>query len=159
MKNKSYAASPFPARQELDGLPKAPRLILETARMMRYRVRRQEATDGVMSSHAARLLMAHLAVAGESNQLALARQTKLSCPTVSVVLRQMEESGLVRRVADAADRRVVRVTLTEAGETFDREHLMRITENENRAVAGFSKEEEEMLSALLLRVQKNLEEA
>ncbi len=156
MKNKA-CASPFPARQELDGLPKAPRLILQTARMMRYRVR-SESTEGVMNSHAARLLMAHLAVAGESNQLTLARQTKLSCPTVSVVLRQMEEAGLVRRVADAADRRVVRVTLTEAGERFDREQLMRITENENRAVAGLSKEEEQTLCDLLLRVQRNLEE-
>lgn len=157
MKNKTCATAPFPARQELNGLPKAPRLILETARMMRYRMRRQEA-EGVMNSHAARLLMAHLAVAGESNQLTLARQTKLSCPTVSVVLRQLEKAGLVRRVADPTDRRVMHVTLTPAGERVDKEQLLRITENENRAVAGFSKKEEETLCALLLRVQQNLTE-
>ncbi len=157
MKDKTCAA-PFPARQELDGLPKAPRLILETARMMRYRVRRQEAADGVMNSHAARLLMAYLAVSGTTSQLTLARQAKLSTPTVSVLLRQMEGAGLVERRPDPADRRVMRVSLTEAGERFDREHLRRITENEKRAVAGLSAQEEETLCTLLLRVQRNLEE-
>jgi len=160
MKNKSgYAPAPFPARQELSGLPRAPRLIMETARMLRNRVRRQESTDGVMSSHAARLLMAHLAVSGTVNQLTLARQARLSTPTVSILLRQMEEAGLVRRVPDANDRRVMCVSLTAAGKRFDSEHLMRITENENRAVSGLSPEEEETLCALLLRVQRNMEEA
>lgn len=158
MKKQTFcASSPFPARHELDGLPRAPRLIMETARMMRYRMR-QETMEGVMSGHAARLLMAHLAVSGTVNQRTLAYQTRLAAPTVSILLRQMEEEGLVRRETDPIDKRVMQVSLTPAGERFDRERLLRITENENRAVAGFSKEEEETLCALLTRVQRNLEE-
>ena len=157
-KETACQPSPFPPRQELAGLPRAPRLIMETARMLRNRVRRQETCEDVMSSHAARLLMANLAVSGTVNQLTLARKTKLATPTVSILLRQMEAAGLVARQQDPTDRRIMQVTLTEAGERFDRERLLRITENENRAVAGFSKEEEETLCELLMRVQHNLEE-
>ena len=158
MKKKLCAPQSFPVRPELNGLPRAPHLIVETARLLRYRVRRQEPGDGVMGQHAARLLMAHLAVSGETNQLTLARQTHLSTPTVSVLLRKMENEGLVCRRQDGQDHRVVLVTLTAAGEQYDKERLLSITENDNRAMAGFSEEEKETLCRLLLRVQENIKE-
>ena len=111
-----------------------------------------------MQSHAARALMAHLAVGGNMSQLVLAEKTHFSTPTVSVLLRKMEKEGYVMRVPDEKDRRVMLVSLTEKGTAFDREHLGRISESDRRATAGFSAEEQAQLVAFLTRIQDNLKE-
>ena len=148
----------MPEREELQGLPQAPRIIMDISRTLRYRVRSGEEVGGVMSSHAARVLMAHLAVGGKMSQLELAEKTHFSTPTVSILLRKMEEQGYVLRTPDPKDRRVMLVSLTQRGITFDREHLARISENDRRATAGFSPEEEETLVSLLLRMYDNIKE-
>ncbi len=160
MKDQQFSVlpQPMPEREELRGLPQAPRIIMEISRMLRYRVRSKETEAGVMQSHAARLLMAHLAVCGKMSQLALAEKTHFSTPTVSILLRKMEQEGYVLRLPDARDRRVMLVSLTQKGIAFDREHLDRISENDRRATAGFTPEEEEILVSLLLRMQDNLKE-
>ncbi|MBQ3057124.1 MAG: MarR family transcriptional regulator [Clostridia bacterium] len=160
MKDQQFSVlpQPMPEREELRGLPQAPRIIMDISRMLRYRVRSKETEAGVMQSHAARLLMAHLAVCGKMSQLALAEKTHFSTPTVSILLRKMEQEGYVLRMPDERDRRVMLVSLTSKGVTFDREHLNRISENDRRATAGFTPEEEEILVSLLLRMQDNLKE-
>ena len=160
MKNESFSVlpTPMPEREELRGLPQAPRIIMDISRLLRYHVRSKETEAGVMQSHAARLLMAHLAVGGEMSQLALAEKTHFSTPTVSILLRKMEEQGYVLRVPDQKDRRVMLVSLTQKGTAFDREHLARISENDRRATEGFTPEEEEKLVSLLLRMYENLKE-
>lgn len=160
MKDQQFSVLPtlMPEREELQGLPQAPRIIMDISRMLRYRVRSKETEAGVMQSHAARLLMAHLAVCGKMSQLALAEKTHFSTPTVSILLRKMEQEGYVLRLPDERDRRVMLVSLTSKGITFDREHLNRISENDRRATKGFTAEEEEVLVSLLLRMQDNLKE-
>ena len=48
----------------------------------------------------------------------LCRQLYLDSGTLSPLLRSMEEKGFVRRQRDKADERVVKITLTEAGEAL-----------------------------------------
>ena len=149
---------PMPERKEFEGLPQATRMLMDVARVLRYRVRGSNELSGVMSQHAARVLMAHLAVLGEANQLTLAEKTRFSTPTVSILLRKMEAEGYVCRRVDASDRRVMLVSLTEKGKEFDRNHLNLISENDRAAMRGFTAEEEAQLAALLLRVYENLKE-
>ena len=148
----------LPEREELQGLPQAPRMIMDISRLLRYRAHGGAPMEGVMQSHAARALMAHLAVGGNMSQLVLAEKTHFSTPTVSVLLRKMEKEGYVMRVPDEKDRRVMLVSLTEKGSAFDREHLGRISESDRRATAGFSAEEQAQLVAFLTRIQDNLKE-
>ncbi|MBE6555779.1 MAG: MarR family transcriptional regulator [Ruminococcaceae bacterium] len=155
--NMREAISRMPEREELRGLPRAPRILMDVARVLRYRVRGNE-EDGVMSQHAARVLLAHLAIVGEASQLTLAERTRFSTPTVSILLRKMEKEGLVCRVPDEQDHRVMLVSLTERGRAYDREHLERIAEHERSALAGFTPEEEETLVSLLERMYRNLKE-
>lgn len=150
--------SPMPERAELRGLPRAPRVLMDVARVLRYRARGEEGTTGVMSQHAARVLMAHLAVLGRASQLTLAEKTRFSTPTVSILLRKMEKEGYVCRTPDQNDRRVMLVTLSEKGARFDREQLARICENDRRATEGFTPEEEATLVSLLERMYENLKE-
>lgn len=155
---KILPPSPMPVREELQGLPQAPRMLMDVARLLRYRVRGDAEISGVMAQHAARVLMAHLAVLREASQLTLAEKTHFSTPTVSILLRRMEGEGFVCRVPSARDRRVMLVSLTEKGREFDREHLNRILENDRRATAGFTPAEEATLLSLLSRMYDNLKE-
>ena len=156
VKHTDLPASP-PERDEIRDLPRAPRMIMEISRLLRYRMR-HEGMGGVMGQHTARLLMAHLAVNGSLSQLELSQLTHLATPTVSVLLRQMEAEGYILRRRAAEDRRVMRVTLSEQGLAFDREHLRRISSNDKAAMKGLSPEEQEVLVSLLERVRNNLKE-
>ena len=157
MANRKTMLPPPPKREELREAPEAPRMIIEIARLLRFRVRRDE-DGGIMSQNTARLVLNHLAVRDNVNQLELVRLTRLKAPTVSVLLRRMEEEGYVRRVPDEKDRRAVRVVLTEKGREFDRRHLSNICTNDQTAMQGIEGEEAEMLMRLLTRIRDNLTE-
>lgn len=152
---KSLAPARLPLREELRELPQAPRLILDIARLLRARMADAQ-PDGVMAQNTARVILSHLAVAGEAGQTDLVSMTRLTPPTVSVLLKQMEKEGYVTRSADPADRRAVRVALTEKGHAYDREHLCSISNNDRTAMQGVAPKEEELLNRLLLQIRENL---
>ncbi len=156
---KQQSATPLPPpppRKEREEAPLSPRLIMEISRLLRARMQREE--RGVMAQSTARLIMSHLALCDDLGQLELVRITRLKPPSVSVLLRRMEEEGYISRVADKNDRRAVRVTLTQKGHDFDREHLQRLSTNDHQAIKGLSEQEQKTLEALLLRVRENLTE-
>jgi DNA-binding MarR family transcriptional regulator len=157
MANQKMLLPPPPEREELREVPMAPRMIIEISRMLRFRVRQGE-DEGVMGQNTARLVLSHLAVRDHVNQLELVRLTRLKAPTVSVLLRRMEEEGYVMRIPDEADRRAVRVVLTEKGREFDRRHLSNISTNDHLAMQGLTDEEQETLLRLLTRIRDNLSE-
>ena len=144
-----------PERKELEGTPLAPRLIVEISRLLRARVRDGE-SDDILQQNTARVVVAHLANSGPLPQLRLVELTHLKPPTVSILLRRMEEQGYVCRTPDRRDRRVVLVELTEKGRTFDRDHLKRISSNDRTALQDFSPEEIAQLEAFLGRIRTNL---
>ncbi|MBQ8717628.1 MAG: MarR family transcriptional regulator [Clostridia bacterium] len=155
MKEKQMLPPPPPEREELREVPLAPRMIMEISRLLRFRVRQGE-EEGVMAQNTARIVLAHLAVKDDLNQLDLVKLTRLKAPTVSVLLRRMEQEGYVKRVPDEQDRRAVRVSLTEKGKEFDRRHLSRISTNDQTAMRGIDGEDQEMLVRLLSRIRDNL---
>ena len=146
-----------PEREELREESRAPRLILEISRLLRFRMAQSE-RGGVMAQNTARLVLSHLAVRESAGQLELVELTHLKPPTISVLLRRMEEEGYVVRTPDPADRRAVRVSLTEKGREFDRRHLSNISTNDHLAMQGLTAEEQETLMQLLARVRNNLSE-
>lgn len=156
--NAPSSSGRMPEREELRELPRAPRYILEISRLLRARMAQSEG-GGVMAQNTARLILSHLAVEGELCQLDLVALTHLKPPTVSVLLRRMEEEGYVERRPDAQDKRAVRVCLTEKGREYDRLHLCRISNNDQTAMRGFTAEEEALLDGLLARIRDNLVES
>ena len=155
MKEKQMLPPPPPEREELREVPQAPRMIMEISRLLRFRVRQGE-EEGVMAQNTARIVLAHLAVRDNLNQLDLVKLTRLKAPTVSVLLRRMEQEGYVRRVPDEQDRRAVRVSLTEKGKEVDRRHLSRISTNDQTALRGIDGEDQETLVRLLSCIRDNL---
>jgi DNA-binding MarR family transcriptional regulator len=89
----------------------AARLRLAVTRLARRL--RQQAGSGLTPSMTAAL--ASVERAGSPTIGALAAAEQVSAPTMSVVVRKLEEQGLVARETDAADRRVTRVRITAEG--------------------------------------------
>ena len=147
---------PMPPREELRELPLSPRLVMEISRLLRARMQREEC--GVMAQSTARLVMAHLAVNGSLGQLDIVNLTHLKPPTVSTLLRRMEEEGYITRIADTKDKRAIRVALSEKGRAFDREQLTRLSTHDHQAVKGLTVDEQKTLETLLLRMRDNLTE-
>ncbi len=82
---------------------------------------------------------------GPLRMTALARAEQVRAPTMTLVVRGLERSGLVRRVTDPSDRRASLVRATGAGRrlliTARRRRVARLA----RAVAGASPEERRAL--------------
>ena len=137
-------------------MPLSPRLVMEISRLLRARMQREDC--GVMAQSTARVVMSHLAVRGSMGQLEIVELTRLKPPTVSTLLHRMEEEGYITRVTDNKDKRAIRVALSDKGQAFDREHLRRLSNNDQQAVKGLSEDEQKTLEALLLRMRDNLKE-
>ena len=156
MTNKISHFPPPPPREELRDIPLSPRLVIEVSRLLRARMQHEDC--GVMAQSTARVVMSHLAAKGSMGQLEIVELTRLKPPTVSTLLRRMEDEGYIIRITQEKDKRTIRVTLSEKGKEFDREHLRRLSTNDHQAVKGFSAEDQKTLEALLLRMRDNLKE-
>ena len=154
MKNKICNPAPPPQRSELSDTPV--KLCGEISRLFRTHMRENDPCDGVMSQQGAHLVLSNLAACDGVSQLDLVRATHLRPPTVSVILRRMEEEGLVTRKTDPSDRRTIRVYLTDKGISLDKENIKRIKELDAIALSGLSEEEISALMALLPKIRNNL---
>lgn len=93
---------------------------------------------------------------GPSSAGELARAAEIHPGAMTRLLDQLEKRGLIRRVADPADRRAQVVDLTEAGQAA-RDVTERIGEQIRlRAMEGLDKTEREELVRLLSHVRDNL---
>ncbi|HEX6551487.1 MAG TPA: MarR family transcriptional regulator [Ktedonobacteraceae bacterium] len=86
----------------------------------------------------------------------LAQRIGVETPTVTRATQRMEAAGLVRRVPDQEDARLVRVYLTERGREVQGllPTLLRAATDE--VLAGLTQEERVELVRLLKHVQQNL---
>ncbi len=86
----------------------------------------------------------------------LSRHQQVSKNTISVLLRGLEEQGLVDRTLVPDDRRACRIRLTDAGrnliETTAPEHIAFL----NGLTAGLTAEESRQLAALLDKLYRSL---
>jgi DNA-binding MarR family transcriptional regulator len=87
----------------------------------------------------------------------LARRINVQPATVTNALKRMESAGLVERRQDAADHRVSRVYLTDAGREIRGAVESTWDTLEEQAFAGFSAEERALLRRALRRILANLE--
>ncbi len=90
---------------------------------------------------------------------ALAEQIDVQLPTLTRMLRRLEEIGLIERRADANDQRVSLVYLTAAGHAIRSELEDAWARFETTVFADFSLEERVILRRLLLQIQQNVRNA
>ncbi len=76
--------------------------------------------------------------------------------TLTRAAQQMEVSGLVRRIPDPEDARLIRVYLTERGRDVQTQPPALLCAATDEVLAGLGQEERTELVSLLKRLQKNL---
>lgn len=87
----------------------------------------------------------------------LAGVTMVTSGGITQRVDRLEAMGLVERVRDATDRRVVYVTLTDKGiETVDRAAYAHFS-NEKRMLSGLTETEQRQLARLLKQLERSLE--
>jgi len=153
-KRFSTLPSPPPKRPELNDNPV--KLCNEIARIFRSRRREGIDIEGVMTQPGAGLILSYLAIGDGITQLDLVNATHLKAPTVSIILKKMEEEGIVHREADKHDLRAMRVFLTDYGRELDAENIANIKELDAMALDGISESEQATLMLLLTKIRDNL---
>ena len=154
MKKCMQGMPPMPiARKEISENPV--KLCHDITRLSRAKAR-ETVIDGVMSQPGARLVLSVLAVSDEVTQREIVSMTHLKAPTVSVILRKMEDEGMVERRQNPNDKRETRVRLTEYGREVDMKGIAKIKETDALALVGLGSEEYDTLMRLLCKMRENL---
>ena len=91
-----------------------------------------------------------------TTQLDLARSLGIEGPTLTRHLDNLTESGLITRVRSDADRRAVRVELTEAGEAAYGRMLGAVIAFNERLQGGLTRDDLRRLEELLSRLADNV---
>jgi len=86
----------------------------------------------------------------------LAQRIGVETPTVTRAAQRMEVTGLVRRIPDLDDARLVRVYLTERGREVQKLLPSVLRSATEEVLAGLTQDERVDLVRLLKHVQKNL---
>lgn len=86
----------------------------------------------------------------------LSQRRGIETATATVTAQRMEQAGLVRRLPDPEDRRLVRVWLTDAGAALRGPVTAAIERLSEESLAGLDEGEREQLVRLLARVHANL---
>ncbi len=76
--------------------------------------------------------------------------------TISVLLRGLEDKGLIERTLDPADRRAVRIRVSAAGRALVRETAPRHLAHLNRLLAALTPDEQAQLAHLLGKLHLSL---
>lgn len=131
------------------------KLCHEISRLTGARVRSVN-LEGVMSQHSARLVMGVLSRCDIAAQKEIVERTHLRPPTVSVLLRKMQEEGMVELRQNPDDRRELMASLTAHGREVDAKVLSRIKETDELALRGLDESESATLIELLGKIRDNL---
>lgn len=142
------------SRKELSDNPV--KLCNEISRIFKARMREDCDIDGVLSQQGARLVLAALAIEDGRSQRELVSLTHLKAPTVSVILKNMIDEGLVELKSDERDGRITRAYLTEFGRETDERNINKIKFVDAKGLHGLTDEEQRVLMSLLYRIRDNL---
>src|SRR5262245_22663717 len=112
------------------------------------------ATHGLSPPEA--MLLRHTARTDDATVLGLAEGCGLGGSTAVGVVDRLEQAGLVQRERDRADRRVVRVRLTDRGKKMADSLPALAASLEEELTDGFSAAEREALRGYLVRLAETL---
>lgn len=92
-------------------------------------------------------------------QKELAEQLEITSPSLTVMLKPLEEKGLIRRETHSRDARAKLIYLTEQGKEFLQNRIQPIIRRlEERLLSGFSDQERQKLAGWLERMVQNVKE-
>ena len=91
------------------------------------------------------------------SQRELAEQLNVTAPSITSLIQKMEKSGYISRRPDEQDQRVMRLSLTEKGESLIQSVKDVADRMEQILLEGMSLEEKLLFRRLMLQVNENLD--
>ena len=83
----------------------------------------------------------------------------ISAATAAVTLKKLEASGFIKKVTSKGDARCNKVSITKKGEDILLKGKEIIKEIDDASIKGFSREELQIFSECLIKMQNNLKES
>lgn len=90
------------------------------------------------------------------SQMELARSLRMKPPTVTIMLKRLEKTGMVKREQDKYDQRIIRVYITDYGRKICLSIYKEMQGIEEKMFSGLSGEERDTLNGLFRRIRDNL---
>jgi DNA-binding MarR family transcriptional regulator len=110
--------------------------------------------------HPGQAMCLRLLIANDGiTQRDLAKALYVAPPTLTKMLHSMEKAGLVRRRPDAADTRLTRVELTDAGRVMEKRMRAAAAEYVNATIGTLSEDDRRDLARLLDALAATIERA
>lgn len=127
--------------------------------MHQFRSQQYRALEGAQDglTHMEGKVLGFFARHAGATQSELAQHSGRDKAQLARLIKGLRERGLLSAEADDADRRNVRLQLTDEGQAMLRTLRLQGRKLEARAVAGLSADQRQRLIELLLRVKRNLE--
>jgi len=91
------------------------------------------------------------------NQKELSQKLKIKPSTITIMLRRLEKSGLIKKEQDLRDQRISRVYITDKGRKICEEMKGTMKLIEDTLFNNFSEQEKENLKNLLKKIRENLQ--
>lgn len=102
-------------------------------------------------------LLARLWSSDGITQMQLCEHLKCEPPTITNMVKSLEQNGFIYRKKDAQDARVMRIYLTDKGKEIEESVDFKWKQQQNKLLHDISKEERMILRELMLRMEKNLQ--
>ena len=133
------------------------RAFIATLRLHRRLMMQALADRGI---HPGQAMCLRLLIANDGiTQRDLAKAMYVAPPTLTKMLHSMEKAGLVRRRPDAADARLTRVELTDAGRAEEKEMRTAAAEYVNATIGTLPEDDRRDLARLLEALGATIERA
>ncbi|MEY8741208.1 MarR family winged helix-turn-helix transcriptional regulator [Bacillales bacterium AN1005] len=102
-------------------------------------------------------LLARLWEGDGVTQMQLCEHLKCEPPTVTNMVKSLEQNGFIHRKKDAQDARVMRIYLTDKGKEIKESVDFKWEQQQNKLLHSISMDERLILRDLMLRMEKNLQ--
>ena len=102
-------------------------------------------------------LLARLWSGDGVTQMQLCEHLKCEPPTVTNMVKSLEQNGFIYRKKDTQDGRVMRIYLTDKGKDLEGPVDFKWKQEQNKLLHSISTEERLILRDLMLRMEKNLQ--
>lgn len=116
-----------------------------------------EALDELGLRGGQEFVLAQLAETDGCSQSYLAEALSVKPPTITKIVRKLEDSGLIERCQDPDDARVQQVFLTEEGKDMIEPIEACWNRGEEVLLDGFTTEERLLLRRMLIQIQENID--
>jgi len=101
-------------------------------------------------------LLARLWTGDGITQMQLCDHLKCEPPTVTNMVKSLEQNGFIIRKRDEKDGRVMRIYLTDEGKKLEKPVDFKWKQQQEKLLNGISKEERMILRDLMKRMERNL---